>query len=357
MIFTRRHSAFIAALLLGACATQPQTPAIVTVMGTQAHGDTTTIAARTGDTVYTLSQYLHVDLRALIDQNNLTPPYALTPGQILRVPAPSMVTAHEGDTVFSIAQAYHVDQTELVRLNNLSSPYTFRAGQQLKLPSQIAPSKPVETADNRAQIAPVVPVNNASAAIHSEDLAPLPGATAPKAEPLHVGAATPEKQTAVASLTPPAKPAAAPVAEKAAAPTAKPAAKAKASLGTGTPKFSWPSNGSTLSDYGPKEGGRHNDGINIGAPLGSPVRTAAAGEVVYTGNSVAGFGNLILIRHSGGFATAYAHVQNPLVKRGEMVKAGQAIAQVGKTGNVSTPQLHFEIRQGTKPVNPKTYLP
>jgi murein DD-endopeptidase MepM/ murein hydrolase activator NlpD len=87
------------------------------------------------------------------------------------------------------------------------------------------------------------------------------------------------------------------------------------------------------------------------------VRAAAPGEVVYTGDNVAGFGNLVLIRHSGGFATAYGHIQKPLVKRGDHVTAGQSIAQIGKTGNVATPQLHFEIRKGTLAVDPKPYLP
>lgn len=99
-----------------------------------------------------------------------------------------------------------------------------------------------------------------------------------------------------------------------------------------------------------------NDGIDIGAPQGTTVRTAAMGDVVYVGDNVAGFGNLILIKHGGGYATAYGHVQSPLVKRGDRVAAGQAIAQVGKTGNVGTPQLHFEVRKGTQAVNPNGYL-
>lgn len=362
MIFSQRHSiAFAAALglplVLAACASPQPSRVAVTMMGTRAHGDTTTISARAGDTVYTLAQHMGVDVRALIDSNNLQPPYALSPGQRIKVPAPETVQVNEGDTLFSIARAYSTDQSELVRLNNLTPPYNLSRGQQLKLPSTVSQITTVtETAEvvTPPQITsetlppvssgPIATTENANGSkthsssagvITEETLAPPPGATSGTG---NLGATT--------QLPPPPKEVAA----------AKPASN-KPALGAGVPKFSWPTNGSTLSEYGPKAGGRHNDGINIGAPLGSPVRAAAAGEVVYAGDNVAGFGNLVLVRHSGGYASAYGHLQNPLVKRGDMVDAGQAIAQVGKTGNVSTPQLHFEIRKGTQAVNPKPYLP
>ncbi|MDB5478482.1 MAG: peptidoglycan DD-metalloendopeptidase family protein [Alphaproteobacteria bacterium] len=310
------------------------------MMGTKAHGSLNTVIARNGDTVYTLARYLGVDMRALIDNNHLSPPYKLTPGQVINVPAPATVKVGQGDTVFSIANAYGADRSELVRLNNLSPPYRLINGQVLKLPSTSAAIAPlnnnaasddvpiIASVEELPATAPVSP----SGLVQEEDLAPPPGAAK---------AASTAAPIQTASLSP-----AAPI-----------AAKAKPSLGTGTPSFSWPVNGATLSGFGPKEGGRHNDGINIGAPLGSPVRSAATGDVVYSGNKVAGFGHLILVRHSGGFSTAYAHLQNPLVKQGERVAAGQAIAQIGKSGNVISPQLHFEIRKGTSAVNPKMYLP
>jgi murein DD-endopeptidase MepM/ murein hydrolase activator NlpD len=333
-----RHLSLFGFLLLGACAAPDPAHVHVSYMGTTAHGDTTTFTARTGDNVYKVAQYLGVDTRALIDKNNLSPPYTLTTGQILHVPAPETVMAREGDTVFSIARSYGADQSEIVKLNNLQPPYQLTDGQQIKLPTV---SNNAITATTEA--APVIDNSAVTTQdlttrpeIKSEDMAPPSGAAQAKPEQ-KLG------QTKVASIEKPAEP--------------KPIAKAKPSLGTGVPKFSWPVNGSTLSDYGAKAGGRHNDGINIGAALGTPVRTAAPGEVVYTGDNVAGFGNLILIRHSGGFATAYAHVQKVMVARGDHVSSGQAIAQLGKTGNVSAPQLHFEIRKGTQAVNPNTYLP
>lgn len=130
-----------------------------------------------------------------------------------------------------------------------------------------------------------------------------------------------------------------------------------ASVGTppathGTGKFLWPVNGKIVSAFGAKDGGQHNDGINIAAPLGTPVHAADAGVVVYAGNELRGFGNLLLVRHADGWVSAYAHCDALLVKRGENVKRGQVIARVGQSGNVTAPQLHFELRKGAEAVDP-----
>lgn len=130
-----------------------------------------------------------------------------------------------------------------------------------------------------------------------------------------------------------------------------------ASLGKDKPRFYWPVRGNIISSYGSKGSGKQNDGINISAPRGTAVKAAAAGIVVYSGEDLGGLGHLILIRHSGNYHTAYAHVDNKLVKTGDRVALGQAIANVGRTGNVTTPQLHFEIREGKKPLNPENFLP
>jgi murein DD-endopeptidase MepM/ murein hydrolase activator NlpD len=97
--------------------------------------------------------------------------------------------------------------------------------------------------------------------------------------------------------------------------------------------------------------------VNIAAARGSPIRAAGGGEVVYAGSELAGFGNLILIRHPGGWVTAYAHADSMAVREGDLVRQGQAIATVGATGNVSTPQVHFELRKGKEPVDPAQHLP
>jgi murein DD-endopeptidase MepM/ murein hydrolase activator NlpD len=124
----------------------------------------------------------------------------------------------------------------------------------------------------------------------------------------------------------------------------------------GTGKFLWPVNGKIISPFGPKDGGLHNDGINIAAPLGTPVHAADSGVVVYAGNELRGFGNLLLVRHADGWVSAYAHCDALLVKRGDNVKRGQVIARVGQSGNVNAPQLHFELRKGAEAVDPLAQL-
>jgi len=121
--------------------------------------------------------------------------------------------------------------------------------------------------------------------------------------------------------------------------------------------FLWPVKGEVLAEFGPLANkGQHNDGINIAAPKGTPVRAAENGTVAYVGNELRGFGNLLLIKHADGWITAYAHNDHLMVKRGERVRRGQTIATVGSSGSVTVPQLHFEIRHGTEAVNPMDYL-
>jgi murein DD-endopeptidase MepM/ murein hydrolase activator NlpD len=139
-----------------------------------------------------------------------------------------------------------------------------------------------------------------------------------------------------------------PAAEKTATRTAEPAGS--------MPSFRWPVRGRIISAYGPKPTGQKNDGINLAVPEGTPVKAAEGGLVVYVGNELKGYGNLVLVRHANGFVTAYAHTSEITVKRGETVKRGQVIARAGQTGNVSSPQLHFEIRKGSQPVDPTQYL-
>ena len=121
-------------------------------------------------------------------------------------------------------------------------------------------------------------------------------------------------------------------------------------------QFIWPVTGPVVSDFGPKEGGLHNDGINIAAPAGTPVRAAEDGVVSYVGNEIRGYGNLVLLRHTDGWVTAYAHNARNLVARGQMVLRGDVIASVGASGGISQPQSHFELRQGTTAVDPVEHL-
>ena len=120
--------------------------------------------------------------------------------------------------------------------------------------------------------------------------------------------------------------------------------------------FDWPVHGKVISEFGSFASGEKNDGINIAAALGAPIHAAADGVVSYTGNELKGYGNLILIRHSGDYVTAYAHAKSILVARGNRVVRGQVIGYAGTTGGVDVPQVHFEIRHGTAPVDPRPLL-
>jgi len=114
--------------------------------------------------------------------------------------------------------------------------------------------------------------------------------------------------------------------------------------------------GAVIAEFGSAGVGRRNDGVNIAAPVGTPVRAAADGEVVYRGSELDGYGNLLLIKHADGFVTAYAHNDTMLARKGQKVQKGQVIAKVGQTGAVTEPQLHFEIRQNLKSVDPLALL-
>jgi murein DD-endopeptidase MepM/ murein hydrolase activator NlpD len=182
--------------------------------------------------------------------------------------------------------------------------------------------------------------------------------------------ATAKQETVAAAV--PAKPASTP-AQKSAAPTEQqvamvspPAAQVaardigaidKPADGGIAPSFRWPARGRVISSSGAMTNGQQNDGINLALPEGTPVHAAEDGVVAYAGSELKGYGNLVLVRHSNGFVTAYAHASEILVKRGDQVRRGQVIAKSGQTGNVTSPQLHFEIRKGSAPVDPTQYLP
>lgn len=355
MIFSVRNSLWLLPLLLAACAAPNPSGVTVTVMGTQSVGRANDLVARASDTPETIAQSQKLDIQQLLELNGLVPSQGLKAGQKLSMPLPKEIRVIDGDTLDSLSKAFGIKKSELAKENNISQNDDLMRGMLLRLPQQesVAMANPAPVAatitSEELPAGPVVasgPIsttqsaggqtvhNSATGTIVEEDLAAPPSAK-------------------VASVAPPiAKPAV--VASAPAAPT--PSAPKPAAPLVAPTRFAWPVNGSTLSEYGPKSGGQRNEGINIGAPLGTPVRAAAPGEVVYVGDNVAGFGTLVLVRHGGGYATAYAHVQNPLVKRGDRVTEGQAIAQVGKTGNIATPQLHFEVRKGTQPVNPKPFL-
>ena len=285
-----------------------------------------------GDSLYGIARRFGLPVRAVIDANALEPPYRLNLGQELTIPQAEVHEVAKGDTIFNIARRYEVDRSELVRLNGIEAPYTIPLGQKLILPQ---PGSRVE-ATAIASAPQVRAAGQGGQATPSAQAAPTPA----------------QSQVAAVPRPPLVKPKSPPVA-KAAVTTPgvlrKPPARTQST-------FLWPVRGPVLSSFGRKKSGVHNDGINIVAPRGTPVRAAENGVVAYAGEELKGFGRLLLIKHADGWITAYAHNEKLLVTRGDVVKRGQTIARVGSSGSVDRPQLHFEVRRGTRAVNPETMM-
>jgi murein DD-endopeptidase MepM/ murein hydrolase activator NlpD len=302
------------------------------------------------DTVYSISQRHQVSQRALIEVNKLLPPYQLVPGQRLVLPRERVHTVVRGDTLYGISRRFGVDMYELAQANRLEPPYAIQVGQDLRIPAvpQVASPPPSSPAASGLQVEDLPPPAPARQGPAVTMLTP-PSQPAPSSPPEQSEApASPPVSSPVqpeAPAAPPSPPLAQP--EMPALPTA-PVVK-----GSG---FIWPTRGHIILDFGPKAKGLHNDGVNIEAPMGTPVYAAQNGTVAYAGNELRGFGNLLLIKHAGGWITAYAHNETLLVKRGDTVTRGQVIARVGSTGNVTKPQLHFELRKGRQAVDPRSYL-
>ena len=322
-------------------------------LGTELFGNVpNSISVAKGDTLYSISKRYNVPLRDLITTNNLTPPYTLKIGQVIRIPGAKYHTVAKGDTLYNISKRYDVDMATLSNLNNLDAPYTLSLGQRLLLPGTLNSPDDVDYAydDTSSSLSYRESQEDETGTIWI-----MPTQTAQKnvSKPktsVKKSYTTAKKSTATAAKkkTTYTKTAAKKSSKKATNKTTKVSARKS--------KFLWPVQGKVISKFGSLGNGRNNDGINIQAAQGSTVRSADAGTVVYAGNELKGFGNLILVRHSGGWITAYAHNQKLLVKKGQKVKRGEKIATVGATGGVNKPQLHFEVRAGKKAVNPLQYL-
>ncbi|MDO6415715.1 peptidoglycan DD-metalloendopeptidase family protein [Sphingomonas sp. BIUV-7] len=319
----RGAAAFVALLLLTAAAPAPPPsppadatpPAIPGAIEVKAQ----TYVVQPGDTLSRIIAKTGAGSDAIAQANRLEAPFVVRPGQKLKIPAGRYHLVQKGERGIAIGRAYGVDWNRIAELNHLEEPFTLRAGERLLIPStrEVAGMSMEERAKAfRIDIDDLVTGNEP--------------ALAPKAKP-----AAPVK-TAARPV-----PASVAVAEPAAAFSGR---------------FAWPLTGDILRRYGLQASGARNDGVNIRARMGETVRAAADGVVAYAGD-LAAFGKLVLIRHGNGWLTAYGHADSLLVTRGQAVKQGQPIAKAGATGSAREPQLHFEIRDGRKPVNPLSWLP
>ncbi|MGE0151680.1 MAG: peptidoglycan DD-metalloendopeptidase family protein [Reyranellaceae bacterium] len=271
------------------------------------------------------------------------------PGSAAEAGTPAIYVVAGGDTVNGIARRFNVAPQTIIERNNLQPPYTIRTGQWLEVPASGAAMAAAPAPASTGMITP--------GSVSSEPLPPPSDAGSTAVSPAPA-ASPPSSAGAPTSVTPAAPPAtAAPAAPSApaVAPATQTAAR-PAPVPSGPVRFDWPLRGQIVSGFGPQSGGVQNDGINIAAARGTPVKAAAAGNVLYAGEEVRGFGKLVLIGHADGYVTAYAHNDELNVVRGASVAPGQVIAKVGQSGNVTSPQLHFEIRQRNKAIDPLPLL-
>ncbi|MGD1933685.1 MAG: peptidoglycan DD-metalloendopeptidase family protein [Candidatus Phaeomarinobacter sp.] len=269
-----------------------------------------TITVKSGESLSILAERHNVPMRALAKANGVSKPYTIYKGQKLTVPVPRTHRVSRGDTLSEIALKYDTSTRQVATLNAKRKPYPIYVGERLRVGGWMPD-------DGRG--------------IARRQAAPVRTASTKSTVP------TPAAKPALGLATPRAKPR-----------IPEPPARAG--------RFLWPAEGRIISSYGPKQGGLHNDGINIRVPRGTPVVAADNGVVAYAGNELQGYGNMVLVRHQNGYVTAYAHNSDLLVNRGDIVSRGQKIASSGSSGGVTEPQIHFEVRRGSKAVNPMSYL-
>jgi murein DD-endopeptidase MepM/ murein hydrolase activator NlpD len=307
----------------------------------------TRIIVGTSDTLEILARRYNVTPAAILQANGYRGPRALSPGQQLIIPRSGAVAAapampvvasrpfavaaaassvhvvNHGETLLGIARHNHISAGELARANGLEPGAKLQFGMKLNVPVRGAAAAIPATQPVVAQAVPasIPPVTRLAAIV------PDPHQKARLAQTTNVEE-VPAVETAV-----------------------------KASEATGAlPTFRWPVRGKVITSYGAKTNGKANDGINVAVPEGTPIKAAEDGVVAYSGNELKGYGNLVLVRHANGYVTAYAHASELLVKRGDTIKRGQVIAKSGQSGEVASPQLHFEIRKGSTPVDPLQFL-
>ncbi len=271
--------------------------------------------ALAGETLFDVAERTVSPIIGLIKLNNLSPPYEIYEGQIIKLPPLKVHIAKAGDTIETIGARYSVDPRSLAVFNGLPKPYVVKPGQKIILPAL---------------------VRDKLTGLEPQDLISL------LANEINRGNEVSGKQPQIKITKPPVstKP-----------PISPP------NIGDAKNYFIWPLNGKIVDTFGEKAGFKKNDGIDIEAPKNTPFVAAADGVVVYSGNQLAGYGWLILIKHSNNYITAYAYGSQILVAEKQIVKKGQIIGKVGLSGRAATPRLQFQIRKGVNAVNPIPYLP
>lgn len=322
-----------------------------------------------GMTLYSVAKANNISVAELAAANGLKPPYDVRTGQTLRLPVaggqPAMTTTSaeprmgttpatrqsgemhkvaSGETLFSLGRTYGVSPYAIADANGLSHDASLRVGQEVKIPAGGTVANVEKPKVVKVSVKDTERVGEETITPNQKTV------TAGSAQPL------PDPNTTM-------PPDAGPVAEGGQLPTPETGAGKDPSVDAGTASadasatgLRWPVRGKVISAFGQKPNGLKNEGINIAVPEGTSIRAASDGVVAYAGNELKGYGNLVLIRHSDGYVTAYAHCKELFVKRGDTVKRGDVIAKAGQTGSVSSPQLHFEVRKGATAMDPMQFL-
>ena len=262
-------------------------------------------------------------------------------------PPPAFVETYrvvKGDTLFGIAFRHGVDYRDLAQWNDIAAPYKIYVGRELKMgpagsaapaTSTVAVSPPASSsAKPLANSKPDIPPSSANSSGSASSTSSAPAAsTSIAASSTTSGTSSPQTTSNPSTVTPPAP---------------------KEPTSSGGPAWRWPSKGAMISGY--VAGDQTRQGVDIAGKAGDPVTAAADGNVVYSGNGLVGYGELIIIKHNDTFLSAYGHNRKRLVEEGQRVTAGQQIAEMGSS-SASRDMLHFEIRKNGKPINPLDYLP
>ena len=332
-----------------ATTTRTTTTTTLSVTGkvVEVQGPPATYVVKSGDAVDAIARGFDMTRKEFADLNKLKEPYSIHPGDKLKGP-PTTRKAYvvgQGDTLALVAKRFNVTPKALAEANDIKASAALKAGKKLILPSGFKDKGPIKEVTKTTVVEP--------APYSPPPVTPTPTTPQPYTPP--TPRPTPVTPAPTPRPTTPSGPAVIP-------PPAGDLSDSQIST-YGKGRFLWPLRGQILSDFGPKGTGQRNDGINIRTKAGDTVRAAAAGDVVYAGDQVPGFGNLVLIKHADGWVTAYGHLGRVDVKMQQKVVQGQQIGQAGQTGGVSEPQLHFEVRyapsanERAKPVDPELVLP
>lgn len=325
----------------------------------EVEGKATRYTVKKGETLEKIAKKLDTTVADLKEDNRLRKS-AVRPGQVLKGPINSAkaYVAGSGDTLAEIGKRFGVSAEALRAENGLSRHAAIRPGQKIRLPDGYRDHGAIVT---RSRVAAPDVEPERPEPERTPPARPAPAARRPEPTPVLPSSPRPytPSQPSRTYAPPPSTSGGYSGPGVASAPSVSDAQISE--LGRG--RFVWPLQGQIVSDFGPKGQGQRNDGVNIAAHAGEPIHAAADGDVVYAGDQVPGFGNLVLIKHADGWVTAYGHLSRVEVKMQQKVTQGQEIGQAGATGGVSEPQLHFEVRyapsplERARPIDPKLVLP